>query len=78
LFDHDVAINFGVIVGKVILVDYCAVIVIYFAKKQKNSRNKNKPKIELWYCSKWNFLWNLASAFKFLKENDVLSKTSGL
>jgi hypothetical protein len=35
MFDHDVAINSGVIVGEVILVDSCVVIVIYFAKKTK-------------------------------------------
>jgi hypothetical protein len=35
--------NFGAITGEVILVDSCAVIVIYFVqKKEKEKENKNR------------------------------------
>jgi len=40
LCDHDVTTNFGIVVGKVILVDSCAVIVIYLVKKKTKKKQK--------------------------------------
>jgi hypothetical protein len=37
LCDYDTATNFGVIVGEVILVDSCAMIVIYFIEKKETN-----------------------------------------
>jgi hypothetical protein len=37
LCDCDTATNFGVIVGEVILVDSCAMIVIYFIEKKETN-----------------------------------------
>jgi translation initiation factor 1 (eIF-1/SUI1) len=38
LCDRKIATNFGVVAKELILVDYCAVIVIYFAKIKKRNR----------------------------------------
>ena len=36
--DREIATNFGVVARKLILVDYCAMIVIYFVEIKKRNR----------------------------------------
>jgi hypothetical protein len=71
LCDRDIATNFGVVAGEVILVDSCACTVIFiccdyyffifFEKKKKEKNNfcfGGTVHLRQWYCSKQIFWWN--------------------
>jgi hypothetical protein len=73
LYDRDITINFSVVIGEVILMLW----LLFISFKRKKNR-KEKQSVAMRYRLNWNFWWNWASIFSFLKENDVLSKTSSL
>jgi len=52
--------NFGAVAGEVILVNSCAVIVIYFSKKKRDRIFACGATVHLrqWYCSKQILWWN--------------------
>ena len=80
--DRDIATNFGAVAGEVILVDCCACTVIFIccdSKKKKHNFCLRR------YCSlaaavlfKTEFLVELGVGLFFLKEKDVLNRTSDI